>query len=44
MKIFKRVEDIDFEWVKERENINYNYQGEFSPLHALEKLERILGM
>lgn len=44
MKIFKRVEDIDFEWVKERENINYNYQGEFSPLHALEKLERVLGM
>lgn len=44
MKVFERVEDIDFEWVKKRENINYNYHGEFSPIHALKKLERILDM
>lgn len=42
MKVFERVEDIDFEWVKKREHINYNYNGQFSPVHALEKLEKLL--
>lgn len=42
MKVFEKVEDIDFEWVKKKERINYNYKGEFSPRHALEKLEMII--
>lgn len=44
MKVFERVEDIDFEWVKKREHINYNYNGQFSPVHALEKLEKLLNI
>ena len=42
MKVFERVEDIDFEWIRRGENINYNYNDEFSPIHALDKLKNIL--
>ncbi len=33
MRYFKDVNDIDTEWLKKRENINYGYNNEFSPLH-----------
>lgn len=36
MKIFNRVEEIDWEWVKRKETIHYNYHDEFSPCHLLE--------
>ena len=36
MKIFSSVDDIDTEWVKKREPIDYNYQGEFSPTHFID--------
>lgn len=42
MKVFERVEDIDFEWIRRGENINYNYNDEFSPIHALDKLKNII--
>ena len=42
MKVFERVEDIDFAWAKQWECINYSYKNEFSPIHALEKLKKIL--
>ncbi len=41
MKSFETIEDIDFEWVKKKEVINYHYKGEFSPNHILEKLDRM---
>ncbi len=41
MKIFNKLEDIDTEWVKKKENINYNYNGEFSPIHILKIIEEI---
>ena len=36
MKIFSSVDDIDVEWVKKREPIDYNYHGEFSPTHLID--------
>lgn len=36
---FEHVEEIDFEWVRNEDNVNYHYQDEFSPLHFLEYLE-----
>lgn len=42
IKCFKTVDDIDLEWLKKRETINYHYNGEFSPVHVLEKLDMIL--
>lgn len=38
MKIFSSVDDIDAEWVKAKEHINYNYHGEFSPVHFIDQL------
>lgn len=40
IKCFKTADDIDMEWVKRREPIDYHYNGEFSPVHVLEKLDR----
>ena len=31
MRCFEKMEDIDWEWVKKREKVDYHYNGEFSP-------------
>lgn len=36
MKIIEKPEDIDIEWVKKRESIDYGYKGDFSPVHLLD--------
>ena len=41
MKIFKNFDDIDFEWVKKKEDIDYHYNNEFSPIHIIEELEKM---
>ena len=33
MKIIEKPEDIDVEWVKNSEIVDYHYNGEFSPIH-----------
>ena len=35
MKIIENVNDINFDWIKKREIINYGYKGDFSPLKML---------
>lgn len=35
MKVFHKAEDIDLDWIVSREEVNYGYQGEFSPIHLL---------
>ena len=35
MKVFKKVDDIDFEWIKKEENIDYHYTNDFSPNELL---------
>lgn len=41
MRCFETVDDIDFDWVKEKADIDYHYAGEFSPLHILDELDRL---
>ena len=38
MKIFSSIDDIDAEWVKTREPIDYKYNGEFSPTHLIDQI------
>lgn len=35
MKIFKDADDIDIGWLVDREEVNYQYNGEFSPINML---------
>lgn len=41
MRIYEKPEDIDWEWVKERVHVDYHYDGRFSPVHMIEKIENI---
>ena len=36
MRVFASVEDIDTEWIKSKEHIDYHYNGEFSPNHFID--------
>lgn len=38
MQYFEKVEDIDWDWVKEDIEVDYHYNGEFSPLRLLEDI------
>ncbi len=39
MFVFEKPEDIDYDWIARTENINYNYDGRFSPLKIIDKIE-----
>lgn len=39
MRAFKNIEDIDVDWVRAREKIDYKYKGEFSPLGIIEYIK-----
>lgn len=36
MKIFKDAEDIDLQWIKEEQKVDYGYRGDFSPRNMLD--------
>lgn len=38
MQYFEKVEDIDWDWVKEETEVDYHYNGEFSPLRLMEDI------
>ena len=38
MQYFENIDDIDWEWVKEDIDVDYGYNGEFSPIHLLEDI------
>ena len=42
MRVFSNPEDIDLDFIKERIEVDYNYQGELSPLRYLELFEQLL--
>ena len=42
MKVFDKFDDIDFEWVKVQENVDYGYNGEFSSKYFIEELDSII--
>lgn len=33
MKVFKSVDDIDFDWLNIKENVDFKYNGDFSPIN-----------
>lgn len=40
MKVFKRIEDIDWEWVKRREDVQYHYHNEFSACILIQDIDK----
>lgn len=38
IKVFEKPSDIDCEWVRRREAVDYHYDGRFSPVHFLEEI------
>ena len=38
MKYFETVDEIDFDWVRRKEKIDYHYNNEFSPIYLLDKI------
>lgn len=38
MKYFEYVEDIDWEWVKNKNIVNYHYDGRYSPVYLLKDI------
>lgn len=42
MRVFNNPEDIDLDFIKERIEVDYKYQGELSPLRFLEIFEKLL--
>ena len=43
IQVFSNLEEIDAEFVKRREAVDYKYDGEFSPVHLLEHINREVG-
>lgn len=41
MRVFKDENDIDMEWVKEKVNVDYHYNNEFSPINIVNKLNEL---
>lgn len=39
MKVFKKVEDIDWNWVENKTCVNYHYDGSFSPVKFIKELK-----
>lgn len=42
MQYFSSVEEIDWDWVKDRCEVNYNYSGEYSPLKLVKDINCFL--
>lgn len=40
MKYFEKAEDIDIEWLTKKDEIDYGYSGEFSPLNIIDTIKR----
>lgn len=36
MKCFSSISDIDIDWIKENIDVDYHYQGDFSPCHMID--------
>ena len=41
IKVFEKLSDIDYEWVRRREPVDYHYDGSFSPIHFLEEIVEV---
>ena len=38
MKIIDKPEDVDIDWVKSKEIVDYQYKGDFSPVNFIDYL------
>ncbi|NCC01802.1 MAG: hypothetical protein EOM34_14220 [Clostridia bacterium] len=38
IQIFKDIQDIDFQWIYENTDVEYNYKGDFSPTRIIEDM------
>lgn len=38
MKVFEKPSDIDYDWVRRRDPVDYHYDNRFSPVHFLEEI------
>lgn len=41
MKVFTTIDEIDYDWIKVKENVNYHYNNEFSPVNILSMITEI---
>jgi len=41
MRYFENLKGIDIDWIRRREEIQYNYKGEFSPLKLIDFLDKL---
>ena len=42
MHYFEKIEDIDWNWVTRKEKVNYEYEGDFSPIYLLQDISENL--
>ncbi|MBQ8971721.1 MAG: hypothetical protein IJ074_01385 [Clostridia bacterium] len=42
IQVFEKPEDIDVDFVRRKEAVNYGYDGEFSPVRLIERIEEIV--
>ena len=40
MRVFKNVEDIDVNWLKENDEVDYQYKGDFSPVELVAYVQK----
>ncbi len=41
VQVFKNPDDIDVDFIMRKEKVDYNYEGEFSPIHLLEHINQV---
>ena len=40
MKIFEKYDDIDLDWLKNNENVDYGYNGEFEAIEFIKRIDK----
>ncbi len=43
IKVYSDIEDIDCEWIKKKEKVDYGYNGEYSARELMKKVVEVLG-
>ena len=38
MRVFKKIDEIDWKWVESKDEVDYHYDGSFSPLRFIEEI------
>ncbi|NLG05624.1 MAG: hypothetical protein GX567_17640 [Clostridia bacterium] len=41
MKVFENISDIDPMWICKKEDVNYQYNGDFSPVRMIEEIDKL---